>query len=247
MSDANDDLGTYKRPFKVVACIPVNGRLPLLKHTIERLYKKNGVYKVICSGGDEEKDTCINAGAEFIIHPNHPLGRKWNAAFQAARKHNPDACLFVGSSDWLSDNWISSLSPFINEYDLVGLPGCYFADIGQEYRACYWPGYKGRREGESIGIGRMISRRILNLMNWQPFNDNIDNSLDFSMDEKVLKHAGKRIMVDAKEIFSLSISTNKWINKHKFDQHWNNILKSERIKQPIPFLMNNFPEIFNIF
>lgn len=246
MIEANDDMANVGKPFRVIACMPCHGRLPLLKHTIERLYKKNGVFKVICAGGTEEEETCLKAGADFILHPNKPLGRKWNAAFQAAEKYMPDACLFVGSSDFISDSWISVLSPYMNDFDLVGLPNCYFADIGSEIRAVHWPGYDNYRKGESIGIGRMISARVLSKINYAPFDPKLDSSLDYSMIGNVNKH-GCCKTITADDICSLSISTNKWTNLHKFDQHWFGMLKSEKIKEPIPFLMKHFPEAFQIF
>lgn len=245
VDEANDDLCGVKPPFRAIACVPAFGRLPLLKHTIERLYKKNGVYKVICTGGIEERKTCEEAGAIWVQHENKPLGRKWNRAFQKAAEYNPDVCVFVGSSDWLSDNWIDELKPWTQDFDLVGLPGCYFTHINHEYRLVHWAGYEGRRENESIGIGRLISKRVLDKIDWCPFDDKIDNSLDFSMYNKV--EAGKRKTVHTKDCFSLSISTDKWPNKHSFDQHWRNLIKSERIDKPIPFLMKNFPEAFQIF
>lgn len=234
----------------VIAVIPVLGRLPLLHHTITRLIKKNGVSMVICVGQTaEEQATCEGAGAEFIAHRNHPLGRKWNAGFMHAKKYNPDACLFVGSSDWLSDNWISELSPHMNKYDLVGLPGCYFVDIAPDmaevYRLVYWPGYEGKRLGESIGIGRLISAKALDNIDWRPFDDHLDNSMDYSMYRKI--NDTKRHLVVTDKIFSMSISTNRWPNKHSFDQHWFGTLKSDRVKEPVPFLMNHFPEVFEVF
>lgn len=246
MIDPNDDLGLAKQPIKTVACVPVFGRLPLIKHTIQRLIKKNHVDHVICVGGYDERETCEKAGAHFITQHNKPLGRKWNNAFEEAKQFNPDACLFVGSSDFVSDKWVHVLSKNIEKHDLVGLPGCYFVDISaQGYRLCYWPGYEGKRNGESIGIGRMISSRLLEKISWKPFDDRIDNSLDFSMYQKVLSK--NRLLVRTNEIFALSISTDKWVNKHRFNEHWNGHLKSQKIENPEGWLAYNFPETLKIF
>lgn len=230
----------------VVAVIPVLGRLPLLKHTIERLLKKNGVTQVICIGqSSDERDVCEKAGAQFIRYKNNPLGQKWNAGFQEAKRLEPDACLFVGSSDWLSDNWLRSIAPYMNNYDMVGMPGCYFLDIGQTLRLVHWPGYTGRREGESIGIGRVISSRLLDQLDWQPFDNHLENSMDFSMYQKV-QHS-KRYLLKSNDVFSLSISTNRWPNKHQFEAHWQNVLPSEKVDNPEAWLKQHFPEAFTVF
>jgi hypothetical protein len=247
MTDAHDDMGDAKHPLRVIAVIPVLGRQELLKQTIQRLLRKNGVYKVICIGW-EEREVCEQAGAEFIQHKNLPLGQKWNAGFQAAEKYSPDACLFVGSSDFVSDNWIHTLSPYLNTHDLVGLPNCYFADVNysserNEYRVVHWHGYLGPRSGESIGIGRMISRRALDKINWMPFNNHLNSSLDGSMFGKV----ESRHLLKTDKCMSLSISTNLWNNLHKFDDHWSGRLKSDKVEDPDRFLQDNFPEVLNIF
>lgn len=233
---------------KTIACIPVHGRLPLLHHTITRLLTKNCVHTVICVGStDEEKEVCERAGATFIFHENQPLGKKWNAAFQVAGELNPDNILFVGSSDWVSDNWMPVMSDFMEEFDMVGLPGFYLADIGTEYRVCHWKGYgKGPREKEPIGIGRVISGRVLSQIGWKPFDDTKSRSLDHQMLQSVLKVGGKVKMLVTDEIRSLSISTPMWGNLHQFEEHWSNRMPSEKIYDH-RFLINHFPESFKIF
>lgn len=239
---------------KVVAVIPVKGRLPLLRHTIQRLYNKNGVEKVICIGESfEEKTICEYYGAHFITHPNNPLGKKWNAGFRAARKYEPDAVLFVGSSDWVSDNWLEVTMPYMEEYDLVGKPDFNLLDIGpinhlHQYRFCHWAGYgRGQREREPIGIGRVISARILEKMAWQPIRPDLNSSIDYSMYHNVLALDGKVAMITGDEIHSLSISTYQWPNMHKFNDHYSNKLPSTRRPGFIKFLEKEFPEYKDIF
>jgi hypothetical protein len=244
----HDDLAGAKQPFKVIACLAVRGRLPLLKHTIERLYKKNGVFRVICAGDNHyDRKVVEAAGAEWVQIPNRPLGRKWNESFRAAEKYNPDACLFVGSSDWLSDNWLEELEPEARKYDLIGTPGCNFLHIGKEFIACHWPGYVGARKDESIGIGRLISRQVLTCLQWKPFSDHLDSSLDRSMNERVRQAVGSIQLIDNLKIKSCSISTDEWINKHKFNDCFNGVLPSEIIPNVEEWIDQNFPEAKLVF
>jgi glycosyltransferase involved in cell wall biosynthesis len=253
-----DDLATCcgkceQENMKVVAVIPVLGRRELVRYTIERLYKKNKVEKVICVGHHaKDERICKASGAEWVFHENKPLAAKWNSGFIAAKKYNPMACLFVGSSDWVSDNWIATLQYYLKDFDMVGLPGCYLLDINhnllkneQRLRACYWPGYVGPREGESIGIGRLISARVLEKMNWMPFENHLDNSLDYSMQKRVLQAGGKLKLVHTNQCKSMAISTNMWVNKHQFEAHWNNRLPSKRLD--VNELTTIFPEAKQIF
>jgi hypothetical protein len=244
MSDADDDLGGAQAPYRVIAVIPVHGRLDLLPYTIQRLYRKNDVYRVICVGdGAVEKAVCEYEGARWVPYQNKPLGAKWNAGFLEAKKYNPDAVLYVGSSDWLSNNWIPIMKPHVDQYGMVGVPGCHFIDIADKLRAVYWPGYIGERSNETIGIGRMLSKDLLDKIDWKPFHDDKDSSLDRSMKDKAAKAGVPEFFVKDDRLKALSISTNKWINKHKFDMHWMNQLPSEKISDVDSFVNENLPEI----
>lgn len=247
MIDAFDDLGTAKPPYRVVACLAVHGRLPLLEQTIRRLYVKNGCAKVICSGdGPEEKNLCTSLGAVWTPRRNKPLGLKWNSAFEVAKDYNPDAVVFVGSSDWLSDNWFSVMRPYVDQYGFAGVPGCSLADIAETIRVCHWAGYDGyrvERATETIGIGRMLSRRMLHAIDWRPFDPAFDNSLDRSMKDKAAKFGFNDFMVRDSRLKALSLSTPLWINKHRFEMHWLNQIPSDKEEDPEGWINSNFPEV----
>lgn len=248
MIDANDDLGTAKAPFKVVAVIPVHERLQLLPYTIKRLYQKNDVYKVICVGdGLAEKAICLEAGAEWVPHKNRPLGAKWNAGFLVAKELKPDAVLYVGSSDWLSDSWTTIMQPHVKAHGIAGVPGCYFIDIATKLRLVHWPGYVGERSNETIGIGRMLSSELLDKIGWTPFHSDKDSSLDRSMKDKARDAGFNEYFVKDDRLKALSISTDRWENKHKFSMHWNNLLPSTKIQEVQQFVKQNFPEVNKIF
>lgn len=249
--EVNDDLALPSKPFKVVAAIAVHGRLPLLEHTINRLYKKNGCYKVVCAGdGIEERKLCESLGAVWTPRRNKPLGMKWNAAFQKARDFNPDAVVFVGSSDWLSNNWFQIMRPYIETHGFAGVPGCYLADLGAEIRLCDWTcgyaGYRQDRADESIGIGRMLSRRLLDAIDWTPFDSVLDNSLDRSMKDRSKLKYYEDFMVKNDQLKALSLSTSLWPNKHKFYMHWGGLIPSIRMENPGQWLAENFPEVLEL-
>jgi hypothetical protein len=49
------------------------------------------------------------------------------------------------------------------------------------------------------------------------------------------------------DIIPLSISTYKWPNKHKFNDHWGGVLPSKRMENPKAFIETHFPEANLIF
>jgi hypothetical protein len=256
MIDINDDLGVAVKPYRVIAALAVHGRLPLLEHTIRRLYQKNGCYRVVCSGSNpEDKALCISLGAIWVHHDNRHLGGKWNFAFKAAKEYEPDAVLFVGSSDWVCDNWIPLMQPHVEAHGFAGVPGCYLADLSQNIRLCHWKGYDGyraERADETIGIGRMLSRRLLDAIKWEPFRPTLKNSLDRSMKDNAASHGFTDFMVDDERLKALSLSTVLWLNKHKFWMHYpdmngNMMIPSELISEPESWLKQNFPEAFTFY
>lgn len=224
----------------IVSPIPVNGRLPLLRHTLERLINKNKVTPICVGDEPEAKELCESLGVEWINHANYPLGAKWNAGFVAARKHNPNGILFVGSSDWVSDDYAIHCEKLLEQYDFIGKLGCYFADVAKKIRAVYWKGYESDRIGEPIGIGRVLSNRLLNKIEWKPFNDLFDNSLDYSMYKKA-KNESTYILTDPNQKL-VSISTDKWVNKHKFEDHWTGKTPSRTVGN-VDILIESFPEL----
>lgn len=239
---------------RTVAIIPVHGRSPLVKITIERLLHSNKCEAVICVGSnDHDKQVCTNSGALWVDHDNYPLGKKWNSGFIRAKELNPDAVLFVGSSDWVSSNWIESLSPYLKSHALVGPAGCWFGDFNkQQMRLVSWPGYaKGTtnkqarllRANEPIGIGRLLRNDLLEFMEWQPFSDLQDSSLDWIMYNKAIDSNLGVLMIDSDKlgIYALSISCDQWSNKHVFEQHWTNMLPSHKLHAEL-LLTKHFPQ-----
>jgi hypothetical protein len=241
----------------VIAVIPVHGRGPLVAKTIERLLKVNGCSQVICSGqGEEDKKVCEDAGAIWVEHPNSPLGKKWNAAFLKAKEFSPDACLFMGSSDWISENWLAEILPHLDTHAMVGPIGCYFGDFRDgKTRLVDWPGYaKGskdrpsdpRRLNEPIGIGRVLSSEYLDAVGWTPIDDHLDSSIDWSMYMRVFQ-AGFTVGLYNGPAKAMSISCDLWDNKHQFEEHWNGKFPSSVIEKPDLVLSALFADIYDVF
>lgn len=231
---------------KIIAVIPVHGRLPLLKLTIQRLLLKNKIYKIICLGETEEEAFCCESvGAKFVWHKNSPLGRKLNTGFRIAKDYNPDAVSFIGSSDWLCDEWFNILTTYIDKYDLCGKRDFIMVHINKKIEVLYWPGYPvgSGREYEPIGIGRILSASVLDKLDWQPFDDSLNCSLDYSMIFSLMQIKGNCYINNSPELQSLSVSCDKWSNLHSFEKEKKNGIIFEK---PEIWLKMWFPEIFEL-
>lgn len=227
---------------KTVAILPVLGRQPLLKITINRLLEVNKIDHVLCVGDYDDELVCTRAGAEYAVYKNSPLGAKWNHGFKIAQKYQADAVVFVGSSDWLSANWLDEMLPHLQGNDMIGVAGFTMCDVRENLRAVHWDGYTGQRAGEPIGIGRIISAEALDRMNWQPF----DNDRENSMDRMMYNRCNHVQLIKNIEADALSISTGKWHNKHKFDQHYHNTIEGNNIVFDPSILLDDFPELLTL-
>jgi hypothetical protein len=229
---------------KVVVPLPVSGRLPLVRLTIERLYAKNRVAKVIAVGHEPAaRDLALDLGAEWVEHKNSPLSDKWNAGFQACRKHSPDAVIFAGSSDWLSDDYIDHARRWLSDYDLFGQAGCHFVDHrAGTLRAVYWSGYtvKSGRQHEPIGIGRILGASLLARLDYAPFARGLSSGLDWSMWSR-RPHTARVGIVSGGKL--LSLSTDRWPNKHHFEDHWSGTMAAASQRVDAASLVGEFPEL----
>ena len=227
---------------KIIAPIPCFNRFPLVELTASRLIRQ-GVTPILIGHENQIKKIANDLNIEFIQAPNSPLGNKWNKGFMACKNYNPDGVIFMGSSDWCSDDYIQSVNENLNDFNLLGMLGCHFVDVAEKIRLVHWAGYgHGLRHQEPIGIGRVLRCDFLNDINWKPFDENLNAGLDWSMWLKALNTYQKiGIFEEQSNIQLLSISTNKWSNKHKFDDHWNGKLQSKICN--IDLLNENFNEI----
>jgi len=226
----------------ITAPIPVFGRFPLLRLTISRL-KRQGVTPIILGHEKEANEIAKEFDCEFISIDNDPLGNKWNTGFKASRNYNADAVIFMGSSDWCSDGYIQRCKEHSKDFGMIGQLGCHFVDVSDQLRLVHWKGYKDSfRKNEPIGIGRFLNKQFLDRINWTPFNPQLNSGLDWSMWIKAVKtNQDIGILECDKSVQLLSISTDKWVNKHKFKDHWDGVLRSEKLNAEI--LDKEFAEI----
>lgn len=227
---------------KLTAPIPVFGRFPLVRLTISRLMRQ-GVVPIILGHEREALDIAKEFNLEFISISNDPLGTKWNAGFQASKNYQADGVMFMGSSDWCSDDYVDSVRLHLNDFGMLGMLGCHFADVSDQIRLVHWKGYTDHiRKNEPIGIGRVLRADFLQAIQWSPFDQRLSSGLDWSMWLKAMKTNQEiGILPDDGQIKLMSISTNKWVNKHKFQDHWSGALKSE--KCDISLIDNGFSEL----
>jgi len=211
--------------YKVVAVIPVNGREELFPMTIKRLYLQRGVRMIVVCLCDTVAEFVLaqeNGAVSALMPSNISLGNKWQSGIDFIGDTDPDAIMIVGSGNWFTDNWCESYLPFLDEYDMVGSLGMYAVDIrkGNEKKMIRWNGYATGRKGEPVGAGRLISRRILDKMDWQLFDPSLNCHLDRSAKENIITAGGNFLGIDLPDVKCLKVSSYKWAQTNSFVKLW---------------------------
>jgi hypothetical protein len=169
--------------------IPCWKRLELFAAVLQHINRLDLDHDVrVCVAGSEGSDSRSAAeshGAWYVEVPNSPLGTKANAAVQLCREHNPDGIIGMGSDDFVTAPILERWADFLDAgVDYMGVLDIY-AYSPRTRRLRYWPGYEGFREGEPVGPARCHSARLMECLDWQPFNAEQDYNLDGGMTERL--------------------------------------------------------------
>lgn len=137
------------------------------------------------SEGIKSQSLCDKNHFHYLEHPNQPLGQKFNAGMKWFQEQEVGYVMILGSDDLVSPNLMGAYLPhFENQTDIIGLLDLYFLNVPTA-QLVYFPGYQDHRKGQTLGAGRCLSRRCLNLLNWQPWESHLNASLDHSMTQKL--------------------------------------------------------------
>lgn len=138
--------------------------------------KKFGL-DVYCSISEDcYEDICRKHGFFYFKMANQLLKNQLNPLFERLRNIDFDYVLELNSNNVMADNFIELYYEAIKKrIDYVGFTDSYFAYKGQ---LKYWAGYKAgtikfkyNRDTEPAGHGWMISRKLLEKMNWSLIDD----------------------------------------------------------------------------
>lgn len=158
-------------------------------------------YYVIVAGseGERSRNMVESKGYIYLEVANTPLAAKMNATTIKASQLGCDYVLCVGSDDVIHPTLMNEYAKRIEaEIDFIGVTDFYFYDI-ESKRSLYWKGYREQyRKGVTAGAGRLISARLMNAWNWQPWENKHSHILDNSMEDKLKLLPGAKV-----ETFSL--------------------------------------------
>jgi hypothetical protein len=219
------------RPLKIILVTGIWKR-----HEIFRRFAENvsqlGIHVIVSgSEGEVSKNLVESYGFEYIEMPNTPLSVKMNAPVLRAKELGADYVLFTGSDDLISKECFDVYKEHARKrIDFIGLLDFYFYDTNTD-KTLYWEGYSDHRKGHTVGAYRMISSRLLDRMDWQPFELKDSAVLDNSMQKKlkVLPHTITTFKLKDKRVYAIDIKSD--VNMTPFRQ-WPNseFIKGDKLK-----------------
>lgn len=187
------------------------------------VWKRHDLFKIFLKGIERVKQNTkheiilVTIGSEKKkFSPNHietsnfPLSNKWQTGIEEVRELNPDYVLMLGSDDFICSNLLDVYTSEMEKgTELIGLIDCYFLDSRID-KLSYWVGYRNHRRGESIGMARMLSKGLLNKLDWKVWTIQANKGLDSIMMKKLrsLKVSEKMFNCKNKNIMALDVKTN---------------------------------------
>lgn len=157
-------------------------------------------------------------GWRFVRAPNHPISDKWNAAARALRAFDVDAMMIFGSDDFLNAAFIRAAIDRIRAGAAYVMPkSCYFYDVG--LREAIYCRVIGR-----VGGGRTLARRVLDAVQFRPWEPGANRGIDGAMDRRLRAVLGEEkpdaTIDDIAEIggLLLDIKSGEGLNMQPYDR-----------------------------
>ena len=211
-------IATWRRPFLTEL---------MLKHTLTV-----GFDKVVAVRSPEDPNRANDVeGVEYVEHENHPLTEKWAAGIKALQ--DCDAVMILGSDDFVNEAFVEAVRDMLGEgYDYIQPSGLWFYDA--DTMRC------GYGEAFRIGAGRTLSRKMLDLVGWNPCKESahigkVDSAMDATLDDIRMPQKMKRQLEDRRILVDVK-TENKW----SYDDMGGLMLA---VHHPIKFWKTHFPHI----
>ena len=187
-------------------------------------------FQVFCVGseGETSRKLAESFGFNYIEHPNEQLGQKWNAVVASARAFNPDYCMMMGSDDVMDAVLFRRYLPYMRlGIDYIGTLDWYFYDT-RTRESLYWAGYRlNFNRGVTCGAGRFMSARLLNALNWQPWETSgrhANTLLDTSMENRLRNVTHSRASFIIGDLGGMGLDIKSSTNMTPFAE-WDNACK----------------------
>lgn len=203
-----------KHKFGIVTPIWGRGRLTELwvNHYTE-VKPSNSRWVMIESPGDPDPTRVLRDDIVLSV-ANDPLGDKHNAGSQALKELDVDAMLLIPSDDFFTKEYFEFMDQCLeNGYDACKIEALYFY-CAQTRRMMY-----ARQLG--TGAGTMMSREVLEKVDWKIIPDGVRKSMDANMFGRCKRHFENcRIVSDLRDEKFVGVDVKTDTAIKSFDYLW---------------------------
>ncbi len=130
--------------------------------------ESKGTLQPTYGGSPIEKMIAKELDLIYVDHRNHPLGQKWQAGLNKCREIKADAVLICGSDDLITSGWVEEFrNIYKNEAMLYGTS--YWHVYNPVTDELIEVDYITDIRQDPIGAGRIVSKELLDKLDWQIF------------------------------------------------------------------------------
>lgn len=115
---------------------------------------------------------CEKYGIKWVMAENQPLGRKKNAGLKSAQAYDFDYLMEIGSDDLITLDLLTQYLDYVGVVDFFGISDAAYIESSSGY--CR----RLTTSSSTYGAGRMISRKVLDAMDWKLWDDGLNRGLD---------------------------------------------------------------------
>lgn len=213
---------------------------PRLTELVLRYYEKLDIDEYVAAVSENRIHEEREPYWHFPYFDNDPLSNKWNNGINFMEASDIDGIMIVGSDDLVTPSYIEAAKYLLEQgADYIFLPSLYFYNL-KDGRMHYCL-------AERLGLGRVLSRRLLDMLDWKPWPDGMNKGLDGAMWGKIKELKEVNIVkLDLQTCKKLGIAAmdikgseeNLW----GYDESVYSLMCSE-IKDPASVLSKHFPSV----
>ena len=178
---------------ELIILIPVWKRHKILKQCMNELKKLNLLKNIIYIVSNRDDLNIVKKnGFNFCLSVNKPLGFKFNNMIKLVENLDCKYFMILGSDDFIEKDYISKSLNLIDDYDVIGTNSQIIHIKKDVYKRSY-DGHYNR----TFGSGRIYTKEMARKLNYDFFDENINNSLDRSVTIRMDRNNLKMGLVDS--------------------------------------------------
>ena len=152
----------------------------------------------------------------YIEWFNVPLAMKWQQGLNYAKETDTDYVMILGSDDIFDINLFREMEKAMRErFDYIGLTDRYFYEFNDR-TLTFWDGYKGVLKGRFAGSGRILSRKLLDKIDWKPWYLGKNTGLDKMLSEKIKPFIEKKKGISCLDCDGVMVGIKTYENLNKY-------------------------------